>query len=48
MFYKLEYKASHISAYKIYIARQSDIVRFFQEIKSMNKKHLERFNNFKK
>ena len=47
MLYKLEYKASRISAYKIYITRREDIVRFFKEIKPMNKKHLKRFNNFK-
>lgn len=48
MLYKLEYKVSNVSVYKIYITKHEDVVRFFKEIKPMNVKHLERFENFKK
>ncbi len=45
--FELQYKPSEISSWKIYLTRKEDIKRFFTEIKPKNKKHLNRFQNFK-
>ncbi len=47
MLFKLQYKASSISSYKVYITKKEDIVRFFRDIKPKNAKHLSRFEYFK-
>ncbi len=46
MLITLEYKASNISSFKVYLTNKADIVRFFNEIKPANAKHAERFNKF--
>ena len=46
--FKLQYKPSSISSYKVYITKKEEIIRFFKEIKPKNVKHLQRFDVFSK
>ena len=46
MLKRLEYKVSNVSSFRVYLTRRKDVIRFFQEIRPANKKHLDRFNKF--
>ena len=45
MLKSLEYKPSRVSGFHLYLTRQGDVRRFFQELQPSNSKHLERFRN---
>lgn len=45
MLITLEYKASEVSAGRVYLTRKSDVIRFFEEIQPANTKHLRRFED---
>ncbi len=42
----LGYKASHVSAARVYLTRRGDVWRFFEEIRPRNPKHVRRFKAF--
>ncbi len=46
MLFTLEYKASEISSWKVYITKREDVLRFFKEVRPANKKHLDRFSSY--
>src|SRR3989338_468152 len=48
MFRALDYRVSEISAYRIYVTRKKDVLRFFSDIAPQNIKHIARFDKFKR
>jgi intein/homing endonuclease len=43
MLIRLDYSASEVSAYRVYLTRKGDVDRFFSEIRPANVKHLRRY-----
>ena len=46
MLKSLEYNVSAISAHRIYITKRADVIRFFEEVRPQNTKHVARFEEF--
>ena len=43
---QLGYKPSSISSHQVYLTRRTQLMRFFEEIRPKNPKHVERYENF--